>query len=347
MKTVILSSPKKHHRVISNKRFQTLVCALNDGGINGSHHILYSWTHLLQILQTQKPDIVFSAAYYTYNDANELVNIHRILDELKIPYVGSAPETLDFVLSKSELKDRWKKQSIPTPNYFLVKSGEHSLASLAEFIKLNQFPYILKPDKEGNSRGLSEASIVFDQKTLLKQLSHLFDQYNEILVEQYLGQDPNMREFTVAMIGNGEQKILMPAEIFLLRKHKVRIITTEDKDRHFTRALPVKNEELKERLIALATRAFKAAGVCDYSRCDIIYSQGQLYATEINGKPMMPDKWFEACSRGAGLDPSQYVNAIFLAAIARNMERSGSHLAIPLEMKALFPTSIYNRLLSA
>jgi hypothetical protein len=34
---------------------------------------------------------------------------------------------------------------------------------------------------------------------------------------------------------------------------------------------------------------------------------------------MVPDKWFEACARGVGLDKGQYLNAIFLSGIARNL----------------------------
>jgi len=74
-----------------------------------------------------------------------------------------------------------------------------------------------------------------------------------------------------------------------------------------------------EELCELTIRAFHVAEVRDYSRLDVIYAGGKFYAIEINGQPMVTDKWFEACARGVGLDEAQSLNAIFLSGIARNL----------------------------
>ena len=345
MKAILLSCPEKNRSVARVGRFRKIVSALNEGGITGSHHILHSQSQLLQILYSEHPDIVFSAACFTPGDTNELFNIHKILEKMDIPYVGSDSDTLELVLSKTKLKDRWKSLGVPTPDYFQIRRFGNSVCGLDRLLGATIFPYILKPDCEGNSRGLSEDSIVFDQKSLELKLSCLLDQYDEVLVERYLGTNFDIREFTVAMIGNGNQMLLMPAEIVLLRERKIRIITTQDKERHFTRAIPVYDHDMKEHLILLASQAFRAAGVRDYSRCDVIYANGQFYAIEINGQPMVPDKWFEACARGVGLDSLQYVNAIFLAGIVRNFEQGKVDLIIPLEMKQILPRLILDVLL--
>ena len=342
MKAIVLSCPEKNMSAAPSERFQNLIAALNEGGIVGSHHILHSRSQLLQILHAEQPDIVFSAAYHTRGDSDELLNIHRILEELEIPYVGSDPDTLELVLSKTKLKNRWKTEDVPTPDYFLVRRSETWMRGLDRMPGVNGFPYILKPDQEGNSRGLSEDSIVFDQPALESKLSGLLDRYDEILVERYLGTNLDIREFTVAMIGNGDQVLLMPVELVLLRERKLRIITTQDKNQNFTSATPVDDYGMKERLLRLADRAFRAAGVRDYARCDVISANGELFAIEINGQPMVPDEWFGACARGVGLDTAQYINAIFLAAIARNLKQGKSHLVIPLEMKKLLKRSSFD-----
>ena len=345
MKAILLSCTEKPITAAHVGHFRKMISTLGVGGIIGSHYILHSKTQLLQILDAEQPDIVFSAAYYTPGDADELTNIHKILEEMDIPYIGSDSDTLELVLSKAKLKDRWKSDGVPTPNYFQIRRSGTSVCGLDRMLGVNGFPYILKPDREGNSRGLSEDSIVFDQKSLELKLSCLLDQYDEVLVERYLGTNFDIREFTVAMIGNGNQMLLMPAEIVLLRERKIRIITTQDKERSFTRATPVYDHDLNEQLIQLAGQAFRVAGVRDYSRCDVIYANGQFYAIEINGQPIVPDKWFDACARGVGLDRLQYVNAIFLAGIIRNIEQGKANLIIPLEMKQILPKSILDVLL--
>ena len=141
--------------------------------------------------------------------------------------------------------------------------------------------------------------------------------YPEILVEHYLGEDPELREFTVAMIGNGRERLNLPAEIFLLSEHSSRIITTADKNLHKTRALPVEDPGLRLKLANLADRVFKVVEVRDYARCDILFSRGKMHVIEVNGQPMLPDMWFDACATSAGLNRRDYLLAILEVALAR------------------------------
>jgi hypothetical protein len=93
-----------------------------------------------------------------------------------------------------------------------------------------------------------------------------------------------------------------------------------------------------------ARAAFDAAGVRDYARCDLILAGGEFSAIEINGQPMVPDPWFEACARGAGLDEIGYLNAIVLAAIARYVREGRRGISIPSAMRELIPIGLYESL---
>jgi hypothetical protein len=135
------------------------------------------------------------------------------------------------------------------------------------------------------------------------------------------------------MIGNGGQMILMPCEIVFKVPKPLRIITTRDKDEHRTRAIPVDDLELCEELCELTIRAFHVAWGRDCSRLDVIYAGGKFYAIEINGQPMVPDMWFEACARGVGLDKGQYLNAIFLSGIGKNLRVGKQKKSIPSALK--------------
>jgi D-alanine-D-alanine ligase len=300
-------------------RFGAFAKALALVGIRAVHRPVDSVEELDSCLKAEDPDIVFSASYFVA----PRIDVGEYLERRCVPFVGSSSEALRLVLSKAGLKDRWREVGVPTPDYYRASGGSTLDAALAHAAN---FPYIVKPASEGNSRGIDASSVVFSKEELRGKMVSLIASYGEVLVEKYLGDDPGMREFTVAALGSGKASLFMPAEIRLERgaapEGRPRVVTTRDKDSGAARALPVEEPGLGAELAALAGRACAAASVRDYARCDIIRSRGSCYAIEINGEPTVPDPWFEACASGAGLDEEQYLIAIFFAALCR-LERAG------------------------
>lgn len=344
MKALIINRPHSERINSDLERFSKMLKILDSGGIKGKYVALETKAQLLDSLQAEQPDIVFCANCYVIGEANERLNIHSILAERQIPYIGSDSGALEQMLAKSDLKAQWRADGIATPSFFLIEKQDSTISGLDDWDQVADYPYILKPDREGNSRGLDESSIVFDRTALESKLDKLFKTYKRIMAEEYLGIYPDIREFTIAMIGNGEQRLLFPAEISLKQKKRLRIITTHDKDDHLTQAVPVLDKTLKEDLINFSRKVLETIAVHDYARCDVIYAGGQLYAIEINGQPMIPDKWFELCALGGGLNAHQYLLAIFLAGIVRNNQQGPSQLPIPLEMKQNLPENTFNDL---
>jgi len=347
MKVLILSDPGTAGFEIGRTptKFMTMIKAIEQGGLEGTHYFVGTTEELKAVLKKEHPDIIFSAAYYTLDEAGKRRNIHGLLEAEGLPYIGSDETTLELVLSKAALKDKWMGTGISTPDYFVVSDkGMGFVEGLDKVEVEHDFPYIVKPSKGGNSRGILEDSIVFSSSSLKKLVHDLLASYNEILVEQYLGRYEDIREFTVAMIGNGDQMILMPCEIVFKVPKALRVITTSDKDEHRTRAISIDDHGLYEESCELANKAFHIAEVRDYSRLDVIYAGGKFYAIEINGQPMVPDKWFEACARGVGLDKEQYMNAIFLAGISRNRREGNLKKCIPSALKRVIPIEMYERL---
>ena len=318
-----------------------MISALSYAGVNGRYFPVNSIEHLSSVLLAERADIVFCADLFLSDCTSTQVNIHSFLEKMRIPFIGSSSDTLKLVLSKSTLKEKWQDYQVNTPDFFVVRREDHKLVKKILLENAVNFPYILKPNCEGNSRGLDTKSIVFDFNSLSDRVDELLITYPEILVEQYLGEEIDIREFTVAMIGNGENRQIFPAEITLKKKKGLRLITTTDKDEHNTLATPVSNQKLKDRLVDFAEKAFNVAGVEDYSRCDILMTNEQLYAIEINGQPMVPDAWFEKCAAGGGFDSEQYIAAIFLAGIERNIQRGYTQLSVPEKMKSILPITFY------
>jgi D-alanine-D-alanine ligase len=328
------------HQTI-HPRFSKMIMALKQGGIMAIHQYVGNADDLIVCLRRDRPSIVFSAAHYTQDQKN----VHAILESLGWPYIGSHSETIELVLSKAALKDHWRRHGILTPDYYVVKkTSEGKVLGLDDLARAEDFPYIVKPSKEGNSRGLQEDSIVFDKTELDRLVARLLDEYDELLVEQYLGRYPDLREFTVAMIGNGSNALVMPAEITIQTSRRWRIVTTSDKDEHHTLAIPIMDKELSLKVEEKARQALLAAGVQDYARCDMLMAEGKLYAIEINGQPMLPDKWFAACARSKNMRDDQYINAIFLAGMVRHVRQKSAKRDIPMEMQKFLPEKIYNQL---
>jgi D-alanine-D-alanine ligase-like ATP-grasp enzyme len=347
MKVLIVGKATHLINEIANDqhRFSRMVSALQNGGIEAYYFSTRTVNDFQGLLDQYKPDLVFSAAYSIRDELDHPHIIHRLLEQRQIAYVGSDAATLSLALSKVELKDHWQSAGILTPKYHVVrKTPDGLIQGLNEALSDHNFPYILKPSKEGNSRGISQNSIVDNAYALQEAVLERLAIYDEILVEKYLGTDKNLREFTVAMIGNQYHRLLLPCEIVLKKNNGYRVITTADKDEGGTQAFSVDDPALHEKLIALAEAAFDAAGVNDYARLDVLHSRGKLYAIEINGQPMIPDRWFEACARGAGLDTDQYLNAIFLAGMVRNMQNGHATLQISGKMVEILPGDIFREI---
>jgi D-alanine-D-alanine ligase-like ATP-grasp enzyme len=316
---------------------------MEKAGINGKYFAIYSLEQLENALLKEKPDIVYSANMYTYDSNHGKLSIHQYFMNRGIPYIGSKPDVLERALSKSAMKERWRKAGIATPDWLYIPGSSVSNFDLKRVPEEIGFPAIVKPDKEGNSRGLDEASIVFSVDELYKKIKDIKENFSDLIIERYL-ESETLREYTVAMIGNGDQKILMPARIKLKVKKQHRLVTTSDKDEHNTKAEQVVEKEVFNRLADFSKRAFQVAGVLDYARCDILLKDDRLDVIEVNGLPMIPDKWFEVCAGGVGLNPEQYLPAILYASLQRYIHEKQGNLQIPLTLTEFIPQEIINQL---
>ena len=346
MKVLIVCHPRAEKATDDQRRFADLAAELAKGGVEATIASIFEYDLLLTVLDQEKPDIVFPAIYFVKQPRGEKINITKLLDEQRMPYIGSDARTLELVLVKSALKKLWQQNQVSTPEFCVIRKDEVLQEKIDKLLEAAQFPLIIKPDTEGNSRGLDENSIVFSEDRLITKTKALLKFYDQILVERYLGAAPDFREYTIALIGNGQGALFMPAQIKLKVMRKPRIVTTQDKDRHNTFAIPVCEPEIRDSLIAFGCEAFAIAGVRDYARLDVMHANGRFYAIEINGQPMIPDNWFEACAQGIGLNKTQYLNTILFAAIQCNMHAGYHHLKVPEKLNRLLPEEIRSFLAS-
>ena len=291
-------------------------------------HLSYAETleDIANAIKEKEPDIVFCAldhAVEHYRHVKISHNVHKYFEYNNVNYIGSVPDIIEQSLSKSALKMRWDRAMINTPPYAAIGHSENDLKrGLAKLIELDAFPYIVKPENLGNSRGIDDSSIVWNAVQLAQGLAHLRLRYGgAILAEHYLGAYEDAMEITCAMIDGPESVRCMPAQVLLTHPRKHHLITTADKDQNKTSIQPL-SPELREKVIGFARRAFEVAGVRDYARGDFFYADKRLWAIEINGQPMIPDRWFAGAAALDGLSEAQYLVAI-IAAGYRRLRREG------------------------
>jgi D-alanine-D-alanine ligase len=325
------------------ERVAGLVEALSSCGLACTGAIESRPSKIAVILQEASPDLAFCTAFRAVDDSGKAIHLQDLCSRVGVSWIGSSSETLELALSKSRMKERWRAEGVATPDWFTVpRLADGSLGDVQRIEEARAFPYIVKPDAEGNSRGIDADSVVRTPLELYARTRSVVEAYGGALVESFLG-NAGAREFTAAMIGNGEKALVGATEIV---KHEGGewVVTNDAKDGHRTMVEPIADRKLRGKVERFAHRAFMAAAVRDYARCDIILEGGRLSAIELNGQPMVPDRWFEACAAGAGLDARQYLRAIVLAGMARVSREGQSFLRIPPRLAASLPEAVVKRL---
>jgi D-alanine-D-alanine ligase-like ATP-grasp enzyme len=350
MKALILDNPGGRVAKLREipEKFSTMIDALALGGILARYFNPSNKSELLRELKDNPVDLVFSSAFGIPDENGEIQVIHEILDDLGLAYIGSDAHVLKLALNKPLLKMEWKKHQVNTPAWIYLENRDFRKGTIET--KLNTFstfPCIVKPASSGNSRGIDITSIAENAEELRMKVGEILPEFGSVLVEEYLGTAEDFQEITVAWIGNESSVLIMPAEITVQLERKYPVISTLDKEAHLTWVQQLEDDGQKEQVVDFSRKAFSIIAVRDYARLDIIRSQGSYHTIEINGQPMIPDRWFEACARGVGLNQTQYINAIFLSGIVRSIAQGNITVYIPPEMYKIIPSKVISILLSA
>ena len=141
-----------------------------------------------------RPQVVFNIAEGMHGTSRE-AQIPAMLEMLRIPYTGSAPLTLALCLDKAMAKVVLQYHGIPTPPFRVAGDGRGKQG-------YPPLPLIVKPLREGSSKGITNSSLVRTQKQLRDEIHRVVSEYHQpALVEKFL---PG-REFTAALLGNGTE----------------------------------------------------------------------------------------------------------------------------------------------
>ena len=272
-----------------------------------------------------KPDIVFNIAE-GFNGVSREAQIPSMLDMLGIPYTGSDPLTLTTCLDKARTKEVLSYYKIPNSGFILTNGLNH-----ADNLSL-KFPLIVKPVSEGSSKGIFSSSFVRNNEELKNEIERISGEYNQpALIEEFL---PG-REFTVAILGNGDEADVLPVieinyeefpdNFIPIYSYEAKWILDTKENPLDVFTCPAKIDHILENKIkSAALKTYKVLRCKDWSRIDIrLDEKGEPNIIEVNPLPgILPNPEENSCfpkaARAAGLSYNDMINKVLFAAAKRH-----------------------------
>ncbi|MBX5480386.1 MAG: ATP-grasp domain-containing protein [Myxococcaceae bacterium] len=271
-------------------------------------------------LEAYTPDLIFNTAEGRRGRFREAF-YPALFGELGFPYTGSDAYALAITLDKQLCKLILREQGIRTPGWqFVVSMSQFQPNDL-------RFPVIIKPNFEGSSKGITQASVAETVAEARQKVAEALARYPAgVLVEEYIsGTDLTVPFLEAVKTEFGG--VLSPVEyVFdpqVAGDRKYRIYDYELKTRH-DRAVSVRApaqipKEIAHEVRSMAQRIFSALDCRDLGRIDFRLSDaGVPYFLEINALPSLePGAGIYAAAELEGLHLDKVIESIIESAARR------------------------------
>lgn len=250
---------------------------------------------------------VFNLAYGIQGESR-YSHIPGMLELLGIPYTGSGPLGHSLALDKVATKVMFSHSGIPTPDFHIVSKPSDMPGGL-------EFPLVVKPRMEAVSLGVT---LVENEEELKANVERLLEEFSQdVLIEEFI----EGREFSVSLIGNGEDLKAFPVSEIDLSELPHGIQTHSDKmERPPRKICPAEiPEEVATKMVELSKKAFDLLCLRDYARFDIrMNGRGEIFFLEVNSMASLNPSGSYVCStRAAGLTYEELINEILEVAVRR------------------------------
>jgi D-alanine-D-alanine ligase len=270
MKVLLAGGGSSHEREVSLKSTAAMERALQDLGyayrrldLGNELDVTHEWD--------DSYDIVLLGFH---GRAGEDGLLQATLDANQIPYTGAGVADSLLAFSKDASKRQFKKHGIPTAEWeLLLHETDQELPKTTL-----QLPYVIKPDNEGSTIGLSVCQKTED----LIEARRVSGGFSRLIFEQFI---PG-RELTVGILGD---QVLPIVEIF--PGHEL-----YDYESKYTKGMsnyecPAKLDDVLARHIQdLAVKSMQSVGVQVYGRVDFrLDPENRPWCLEINTLPGMTE----------------------------------------------------------
>jgi len=266
-------------------------------------------------------DVIFNLVESVGGESIKEMFVAGIYELYNVPYTGCSAVTLGLCLNKHRAKLIMKGAGFNVPRWRLYLNPLTII-----FDSKPEFPLIVKPSQEDASVGISEQSVVNDEKELKDQLEFLYHTLKQpIIVEEYI----EGREINSAILGD-KYKIALPlSEISFdtLPDDLPKIVTYDGKwikdSLYYKNTIPVcpapLDNEIAEMIKKIALNVSDLFGCRDYCRVDFrLDKNDQPYILEVNPNPDISiDAGFARAAKAYGLSYDELLVKIIEFALER------------------------------
>jgi len=274
-------------------------------------------------LKNSDVDLIFNVCE-RINDSS-LLEPHAasIFDVLQIPYTGSSPFTLSLCIDKIRVKKLLSFHQIPTPKWDYLYSMDDLIE---EDLK---YPLIVKPSNTDNSIGITNDSVVRDEKELKAQLEKIIiDTGRPALIEEYIEGD----EYDVSIFGSEEEDLrVLPLSRSIFKKlpkgywHIYPFEAKWNKNSVYKKYIDVQrppkniNKKLATLIAEIALDTYNILDCHDYGRVEIrVDKDNNPYVLELNPNPSINiNDCVPQVAQLVGMNYGDFIEEIIRMAIER------------------------------
>jgi D-alanine-D-alanine ligase len=272
-------------------------------------------------LRRVSPELVFNLAEGTGGRFREAF-YPALLEQLGLPYTGSGASALALSMDKALAKRVVAAARVPTPMARLVRTPD----DLAELGAVTM-PVIAKPNFEGSSKGITQASVVTEAAALPGIVTEMLARYPAgVLVEHYVdGVD--------VAVGWVDGLGVLPPIGYAYEptgEHRIYdLALKQGPPERIDVQVPARLDAVTtQRVLVLARRAFEALGIAGYGRADFrVTPDGAVYFLEMNPLPTLDprERDLYAAAAAIGKSPRDLLGAIIDASCTNRAARPACH----------------------
>lgn len=235
-----------------------------------------------------RPRIAFNLLEEFHGVALYDQHVVSYLELLRMPYTGCNPRGLTLCHDKALCRKILAYHRVPGPRFALFP-----MARRTQLSSRLRFPLFVKSATEDASWGISQASVVHDEKQLRERVEFIHETVGtDALVEEYV----DGRELYVGIIGNQRLRVLPTIEMTFpnLPEGAPRIATEKVKwDENYQKKIGLRTEvprdlddRMQRRIADLTKRIYRILGMSGYARLDLRLSpDGIPHLIEVNPNP--------------------------------------------------------------
>ena len=239
--------------------------------------------------------------------------VQGMLATVGVPYVGADVTASSIGIDKSAMKAAFAAADLPQLAYRSVHRSRWQNEAddvLTELLDRLPLPWFTKPARQGSSIGISKVSAIGELDAAMTEALRYDD---VVVVEQGM---VGARELEVGVLGDAEMEVTRPGEI--LPSHEFYDFEAKYLDASELQVPAVVSEEVVQRCMALARRAYRAIGCRGLARVDLfLAADGTLQVNEINTIPgFTPASMFPRLWAAEGVGYPELVDRLLVSARA-------------------------------